>query len=192
LAPFTDVDGDGIYNARNGDYPAFALNGTNNCDYHLLGDQSLWWVFNDKGSWHSESGGDPLGVEVHATAFAYKSSQEHLNNATFIRYKIINRSTDTWNDYWFGQWMATNVGDASDDYVGCDVGRGMGYAYNGDLNDGASPQAQFWTYGAHPPAIGVDFLRGTRAIENDFQDNDHDYTIDEFFDIFKDDTFELN
>lgn len=179
LAPFTDVDGDGIYNARNGDFPAFALNGTNNCDYHLLGDQSLWWVFNDKGSWHSESGGDPFGVEVHATAFAYKSTQEHLNNATFIRYKIINRSVDTWNDYWFGQWMDNDIGDYLDDYTGCDVARGLGYAYNGDLNDGPGPQSQLGTYGAHPPAAGVDFLKGTRAIENDFQDNDHDYAIDE-------------
>ncbi|MCE2773430.1 MAG: PKD domain-containing protein [Bacteroidetes bacterium] len=179
LAPFTDVDGDGIYNARNGDYPAFALNGNNNCDYHLLGDQSLWWVFNDKGGVHSETGGQALGVEVHATAFAYKSSNEHLNNATFIRYKIINRSEGMWYDFWFGQYMDVDVGDYLDDYVGCDVARGLGYGYNGDVNDGATAQAQAYTYGAHPPAVGVDFLKGTRARENDAKDNDHDYLIDE-------------
>lgn len=179
LAPFQDVDGDGFYNPLNGDYPRFNFSGQNNCDYDLLGDQAIWWVFNDKGNTHSETGGAPLGVEVQAMAFAYRSSSDWLNDATFYRYTIINRSTTNYHDMWFGQWIAYNLGDAFDDYVGCDVARGLGYCYNGDVHDGASATPTVGTYGAHPPATGIDFLRGPLAEPGDLIDNDHDSIVDE-------------
>ena len=50
------------------------------------------------------------------------------------------------------------MGDYQDDYVGCDVARGLGYCYNGDEDDGTAVG-----YGANPPAIGVDFFRGPLA-----------------------------
>ncbi|NBP30597.1 MAG: T9SS C-terminal target domain-containing protein, partial [Flavobacteriia bacterium] len=45
-----------------------------------------------------------------------------------------------------------------DDYAGCDVSRGLGYMYNGDLNDESN--AGKLGYGANPPAIGCDFFEG--------------------------------
>lgn len=66
LAPFIDNNADGIYNAYDGDYPAYDFTGTQNCQYNLLGDQTLWWVFNDVGNIHTETGGVPLGLEIHA------------------------------------------------------------------------------------------------------------------------------
>ena len=41
--------------------------------------------------------------------------------------------------------------------AGCDVGRGLGYEYNGTDIDGSG---QPWAYGSNPPAIGVVFFQG--------------------------------
>ena len=43
-----------------------------------------------------------------------------------------------------------------DDYVGVDVNRGLGYAYNGDAFDEATSYSI--GYGENPPAMGVDFF----------------------------------
>ena len=176
LAPFIDVDGDGEYNS--GDYPGYDLNAEGNCtenDY-LFGDQSIWWVFNDAGNSHGETAGTPIGLEIQAQAFAYKTNDE-LSDMTFYSYKIINRSTETLNDTYFGQWVDPDIGNYEDDYVGCDVNLGLGYCYNGDNDDdGLQGSAG---YGANPPAIGVDFFRGPLADDNDGVDNDRDGEIDE-------------
>lgn len=179
LAPFYDADGDTYYDARKGDYPDFRTNGANDCNNSLLGDQAVWWVFNDKGGVHTNTDGLPLGFEIQATAFAYRSSNDKLNDATFYRFKLINRSTNQYHDMWYANWYDSDLGEYSDDYVGCDVARGLGYTYNGDANDGSSANPSQGTYGAHPPAIGIDYLTGPLAEAGDMQDNDHDYIIDE-------------
>jgi len=180
LAPFKDADGDGLYNPLNGDYPGFALDEAQNCERDLLGDQCLWWVFNDKGggmNTHTETGGAAFGLEIHAQAFAYRTNDE-VNDMTFYQHRLINRSTNTYSQMYFGNWFDSDIGLYSDDYVGCDVSRGMGYAYNGDADDGISPQLQPGTYGAHPPALGYDILGGPLAAQ-DFIDNDRDNILDE-------------
>jgi len=178
LAPFTDVDGDGDYTIGL-DYPGYDLNAEGNCneDDYLFGDQSIWWVFNDAGNYHGETGGTAIGLEIQAQAFAYKTNDE-LSDMTFYSYKIINRSTETLNDTYFGQWVDPDVGNYLDDYVGCDVNLGLGYCYNGD-DDDEGAQGGFGAYGINPPAIGVDFFRGPLADSNDGIDNDRDGEIDE-------------
>lgn len=179
LAPFVDVDGDGYYNYQAGDYPGYDISGSLGCTrFQLFGDQTLWWVFNDKGNVHSETGAASIGLEIQAQAFAFSTNDE-INNMTFYSYKIINRSTVSMNNTYFGQWTDADLGDAFDDYVGCDVGRGLGYTYNGDQNDGASAQPGAGTYGANPPAIGMDFFEGPIADPADGIDNDRDGTTDE-------------
>lgn len=179
LAPFFDVDGDGFYNYQAGDYPGYDVTGTAGCTrFQLFGDQTLWWVFNDKGNVHSETGAAPIGLEIHAQAFGFTTNDE-INNMSFYSYKIINRSTVQMNDTYFGQWTDADLGDAFDDYVGCDVARGLGYTYNGDANDGATAQAGAGTYGANPPAIGMDFFEGPIADTSDLVDNDRDGVMDE-------------
>jgi PKD repeat protein len=178
LAPYVDLNGNGVYEPQQGDYPAFNFSGQNNCDYDLPGDQALWWVFNDKGNSHQESGGLALGIEVQATAYAFRSQEKALNNATFYRYRIINRSMSNYSSVWFALFCDYDLGDAFDDFVGCDVARGLAYCYNGDPNDGLAASPAAGTYGAHPPAIGFDFLSGPLA-DMDGVDNDRDSVIDE-------------
>jgi hypothetical protein len=179
LAPFVDVDNDTYYNWAAGDYPAYDIGGNLGCSkYQLFGDECLWWVFNDKGNIHSETGAAAIGLEIHAQAFAFSTNDE-INNMTFYTYKIINRSTVSMNNTYFGQWTDADLGAFDDDFVGCDVKRGLGYTYNGDANDGASALPTVGTYGANPPAIGMDFFEGPLADPGDGIDNDHDGTTDE-------------
>ncbi len=161
LAPFVDVDGDGTYNPYAGDYP------------DILGDQALWFVYNDKGNVHSETGGQPIGIEIHTMAFAF-ATNDHVNNMTFYKHKIINRATTILEQTYLGQWVDPDLGKYDDDYVGCDTGRGLGICYNGDDND-EGPSG----YGLNPPAIGVDFFEGPLADPNDGIDNDKDGLVDE-------------
>ena len=179
LAPFFDNDGDGNYDPTQGDYPYYDMDGSlckskiataegNGIlsDQVIKGDQTLWWVFNDKGNAHTESMGDAIGMEIRGQAFSF-STNDVVNNMTFYSYEIINRSTFTLKDTYFSQWVDTDLGYAKDDYVGCDVLRGLGYCYNGKEVDG---NGQAWAYGAQPPAIGVDFFQGP-YIDNDGIDN---------------------
>ena len=125
-------------------------------DQILKGDETFWWVFNDKGNAHGETSGQPIGLEIRAQAFAFATNDE-INNMTFFSYEIINRSTFRLTNTYFAPWTDPDLGHAYDDYVGCDVVRGMGYCYNGKDVDGAG---EVNAYGAHPPAIGIDFFQG--------------------------------
>src|ERR1700741_1179654 len=59
MAPFVDVNGNGVYDPLvGGDYP------------EIKGEQTLYFIFNDNLSSHA-SGGLSMKVEVHATAYAY-------------------------------------------------------------------------------------------------------------------------
>ncbi len=170
LAPFYDYDGNTIYDPVTGDYPWYDFLQEINCaerrredQVPLFGDQTYFWIFNDKGNVHSESQGEPIGMEIRAQAFAFSTNDE-INNMTFYNYVIINQGTQTLGGTYFGVWVDPDVGTAIDDYVGCDVQRGLGYAYNGDAFD--EPSTSSPGYGANPPAVGVDFFEGP------YQDND--------------------
>ncbi|SFT65324.1 hypothetical protein SAMN05216474_1569 [Lishizhenia tianjinensis] len=167
LAPFYDRDEDGNYDWENGDYPWYDLDKSIDCrtdrTVTIFGDQNFWWVMNDKGNIHTESGGDPIGMEIRAQAFSFSTNDE-VNNMTFYNYELINRSTQTLYDTYFGLMIDVALGGPYDDYVGCDVSRGLGYAYNGNAFD--PDVSGFLGYGNSPPAIGVDFFEGP------YQDDD--------------------
>lgn len=171
LAPFYDRDGDGDYDPEGaGDYPGYVLVGKSDCSRRVrdvYGDQNLWWVFNDKGNVHTESGGLSIGMEIRAQAFAFATTDE-VNDMTFYNYELINRSTFELADTYFGQWVDPDLGNAQDDYVGCDVRRGLGYVYNGDDND--EDASGNLGYGVNPPALGIDFFQGP-FLANDGEDN---------------------
>ena len=164
LAPFNDFDGDGFYDPSQGDYPWYDFLQEIDCANRrredivpLFGDRNFYWIFNDKGNVHSESLGEPIGMEVRAQAFAFSTNDE-INNMTFYNYVLINQGTQTLTKTYFGTWIDADLGTASDDYVGCDVQRGLGYCYNGDAFDESSSSSP--GYGENPPAVGVDFFEG--------------------------------
>jgi len=169
LAPFYDRNSDGVYNPADGDYPWYDLTNQIDCRTSrrvtLYGDYNMWWVFNDKGNIHTETGGDPIGMEIRAQAFAFATNDE-VNSMTFYNYELINRSTQTLTNTYFGVYLDSDVGCSFDDYVGCDVQRGLGYCYNGNAVDAIGCGSWTTPIGANPPAIGVDFFEGP------YQDND--------------------
>lgn len=201
LAPFFDKDGDGYYDPQfDGDYPYYDFNNdlcpTNSenmgnpptvtaegngilVDQVLKGDQTLWWVFNDKGNIHTESLGAPIGFEIRAQAFGFATNDE-INNMTFYSYEIINRSTYRLTETYFSQWVDPDLGYSNDDYVGCDVNRGLGYVYNGTDVDGTG---QLWAYGAQPPAIGVDFFQGPYMDPDGIDNPKYDINGDQMCDV---------
>jgi hypothetical protein len=178
LAPFEDVNGDGIYDPLSGDYPGYdiynkaAKDNLGVCKTKLYGDHTLFWVYNDKGGVHSETQAVPIGIEVRAQAFAFKTNDE-INNMTFYSYEVHNRSSYQINKTYFTIWNDADLGYFLDDYVGCDTKRGLGYMYNANQNDlilyNGTPG-----YGDYPPAVGCDFFRGPLADPNDGIDNDFD------------------
>jgi hypothetical protein len=185
LAPFYDVDGDDYYNPLNGDFPYYEFANEDitddpDCerprtrDPKLFGDETLWWVYNDKGNIHTETGGASIGMEIRGQAFGFTTNDE-LNDMTFYNYNIINRSTYTLYDTYFGVWTDADLGNATDDYTGCDVQRGLGYMYNGDDNDEANADSP--GYGEQPPAIGIDFFEGPYQ-DIDGLDNSTSYVVE--------------
>jgi hypothetical protein len=171
LAPFVDVNDDLIYDAEAGDYPGYDLFKSNDCPkprggrVDLFGDYNIWYVFNDRGNVHTETGGEDIGMEIKAQAFAFSTTDE-INSMTFYNYELINRSTVTLTNTYFGQYVDADIGCSGDDYAGCDVQRGFGYTYNGTAVDGAECFGAIPYNDGTPPAIGVDFFEGP------YQDND--------------------
>jgi hypothetical protein len=164
LAPFYDRNNDGSYNPDDGDTPWYDdIMGRDDIECQadrrisLFGDKTVWWIFNDKGNIHTETNGDPIGMEIRAQAFAFNTNDE-VNKMTFYNYELINRGTQTLTNTYFAKYVDTDLGNYSDDYVGCDVTRGLGYCYNGDAEDQAQGASK--GYGINPPAIGVDFFEG--------------------------------
>ncbi len=162
MAPFVDIDGNPFdYNPNNGDYP------------EISGDQAIWWVLNDKGNVHTETGAEPIGIEIHMLAFAFTTASS-INDMTFYDQTVINRSSQVLNDTYIGQWVDSDVGKFNDDYVGCDTLRGLGFGFNADADDDGAAG-----YGLNPPAVGVDFFQGPLADPFDGIDNDKDGIVDE-------------
>ena len=171
LAPFYDSAGDGVYDYTDCDYPLYDLDNNIDCRTNrsalLYGDFTLWWVFNDKGNVHGESQGNSIGMEIRAQGFGFNTNDE-INNMTFYNYQLINRGTTTLEQCYFGVNTDADIGGAKDDYVGCDVERGFGFAYNADDFDNPYSGAQ--GYGENPPAIGIDFFLGPFMDDNGVAD----------------------
>ncbi|WP_276132611.1 hypothetical protein [Polluticoccus soli] len=145
-APFVDVDGDKKYRPDLGDYP------------NIQGDQYIWWVFNDKGNVKGESNTEGIGLEVQANAFAY-STKDFINDATFYNYKLINRGNLTLDSTYIATWTDADLGYHLDDFIGCDVSRGLGILYNAASTDGTGAANH---YGEQVPMVGVDFFKGPK------------------------------
>ena len=164
LAPYISVSNSGVYNPGAGDYPAFDLTGDGNCQNELYGDACLWWVINDVGNVHTETGSVPIGLEIRCQAFGFKTN-DAINNMTFYHYQIVNRSTFALYKTYFGFWDDFDLGNGNDNLTGCDVGRKMGYGYAGkpfDPNGNANYACEPGDLN-DPAAVGVVYFQGPKA-----------------------------
>ncbi len=92
----------------------------------------------------------PLGVEIQQLAYAYETPG--MLNTYYVSYKIINKSGKNCDSTYISLVNDADVGDASDDAVGCDSIKNTAYTYNFDNLD---PE-----YGAAPPAVGYKAIQG--------------------------------
>ena len=61
-------------------------------------------------------------------------------------------------------WADIDLGCYTDDYIGCDTVRSLGYAYNADEEDGTNGITCLQgvpTYGNEVPMIGIDYFQRT-------------------------------
>lgn len=109
-----------------------------------------------------------MGIEVQAMPFTYDSGDPMLDQTVFVRYHVINRSSQTYTDVMLGFFNDFDLGCANDDFFGTDVLRNMTYAYNWSDFDPTCLSAE--GYGPQPPAFGMCLLKGP-LIDADVEDN---------------------
>jgi hypothetical protein len=126
LAPFVDQNGDGLYDPKQGDYPA------------MKGDQAVWWVFNDVGNIHAETGADPLGAEIQVMAYTFSGQSEAIDYSTFYDFKLINRSQTALDSFYTAIFFDNDLGCYTDDYIGCYPEEDLSFVYNEDAVDGTT------------------------------------------------------
>ncbi len=145
-APVLDGDGDpDNYTLDGGDRPA------------LHGDQMLWWVMNDAAGEHLQTKTVPMGMEIHAMAFAYYRPG-FVSNVTFFRYTFVYKGAAPLEDAYFALYPEPDLGYSGDNFQGADTTLHLVYVYNADNYDGDEDHPSDYSYGANPPAIGFTFL----------------------------------
>jgi len=143
IAPFVDVNSNGVYDPVNGDYPC------------IKGDQATYLIMSDLGGLHTASQGGPIGIELHYMFYQFNSVPE-LANTTFFDVEVVNMGTQTLYDTHASFFLDTDLGNYADDYIGTDTLRNMVYAYNADNVD--ETNGGQLGYGTAPPAIGLKLL----------------------------------
>jgi hypothetical protein len=142
MAPFADLNGNGVYEPLLGEYPA------------IKGDQTLWWVFNDNGANHGQSNGLPLGVEVKAMSYGYNRGTL-IDNVAYYDYEITNKSINNYSNFRFALHKNMDLGYYADDYIGFDSTFRLAVQYNGTFDDGLTAGNPSGTYGTSMPVTGV-------------------------------------
>ncbi|MBK0401749.1 T9SS type A sorting domain-containing protein [Adhaeribacter sp. BT258] len=156
LAPFIDINNDGIYSPAQGDYP------------NINGDQAIYLILNDNGNVKIPSS-PSMNAEVHVMHYGYDNpANAAVFNTLFTEYRVINRGTINLEDFYAGVWVDFDLGYYIDDFIGCDTLQNRFFVYNGDNYDedtifthqtGTGPiTIDPNGYGANPPAQSVIFL----------------------------------
>jgi hypothetical protein len=162
--------GDGIYNPCDGDFPNIEIRGCEPGDdiakaKELVPDEMVFWIYNDNGGPHRLTAGDAIQMEVQVQSFAYATNDE-INDMSFYRYKLINKSDTDIRDCYFAMWVDPDLGCYTDDFIGCDKKRSLAYTYNEDAVDGSNGTSCAGgtnTYGERVPMVGTDYFRGPRG-----------------------------
>ncbi len=152
------IDGDGItdnYNLEGGDRP------------RIFGDQTAFWLLNDRGNIHQWAQTEPLGLQVAVYAFAFSSPSatlaqnsnlylrhlaDKLYGTVLFRYVITYKGDTPLEDAWLGLWTDQNLGNFWNDLAGSDTTLHMAFGYDDDNDD---PRFE-----GLPPAFGNILLQG--------------------------------
>jgi len=165
-ALFYDGDNDGLYNPvdKNGN----GVWDTNEDRPDLIGDITLWCVYNDgvpREERHPDVSGQPEGVEIRQTIFAWSMPDENaLANVFFIRYRLINSGLfdDVLDSVYFSPAIDPDICSYQSNYAAYDADNQAGYGY-ASLCDGAD-------YGAcvyiDVLSTGQEYIPGVTYVDN--------------------------
>lgn len=146
-APYVDVDGNQQFN------PLIDRPGIKDASQTIFVCLTDADPSNHTGSEGFSGGTLPVFAETHLTLWAYTTPG--LEDLQFVNWQVINRSGKNWDSTHFSVVVDPDLGEALDDYIGCDTSKNMAFVYNGTPVDGTGSGR---TYGANPPASGMDFF----------------------------------
>ncbi len=155
LAPFVDLNDNGVYEPADGEYPS------------IKGEQAAYCVYNDVGV-HTESGGEPLNIEVHQLFYQdiYRFNNENYGDVNLASFTVVNRGEEDIKNFIFGVFTDFDIGNYADDFIGSDSRRNMVYGYNGDDNDEG-----ILGYGLNPPSQSMMFLNRRMGYSTYYENN---------------------
>ena len=144
-APFVDFNESGIYEPEKGDYPL------------IVGDYAVFGIYNyDVNNIDNNLNNTEFPIEVQVLAYQFSSTDQWLNQATFLSYRVKNRSEEMIKNFQWGSFIDIDIGYPFDDYFGSDSTRNLVYGYNGpDFDPGFAGSPG---YGQNPPAQGIVLL----------------------------------
>jgi Secretion system C-terminal sorting domain len=146
-APYLDVNKNGKYE------PDIDIPGVPGAS------QTIWINYNDGNSYNTY-GSPQIGLDIRETYWASESTSS-LGNIIYKKVDIIyngtqNKLPDSRIDgMYICQFVDTDIGVASDDFLGCDTLLNLGYAYNSSNYDD-----RYEEFHLAPPAVGHSVLNG--------------------------------
>ncbi|MDH5684384.1 MAG: hypothetical protein OEZ20_07965, partial [candidate division WOR-3 bacterium] len=115
----------------------------------IISNLDSYAVLNDLDSTRHDAPGKPLNIKI--IQIGYSWYYHYYEDFLFFTYLIINNSdTDTLSHIFAGCCCDADIGDATDDLVGSDSLRNLGYAWDSDFSEPG------WQH--IPGYIGFDFL----------------------------------
>ena len=152
LAPFVDINANGLYEPILGDYPSIY---GNDCVFSI--------------THYRDNGNTNKALEIHSYVYTQAcDTNETFNNVLMRKVKVISRGAEI-DSLYFGGHFDGDIGNYNDDYVGTNVSLGMIYNYNADMHD--ENNAGALGYGDTIPAQGLMVLKGFKQA-NDGLDNE--------------------
>lgn len=141
LAPYDDLNANGIYEPNFGETPC------------IRSDEAVYAIYSDQ---LDEAAGPGIGtdliVEFHTMLYVHTAvpGHDYLDSTVFNHTVVHARGFQDFTDVYLGHYIDFDIGQFYDDYLGTDVPRDLFYAFNGNGVDA--------DYGVDPPAQGVHVL----------------------------------
>ena len=137
LAPFVDVNGNGIYEPELGDYP------------DILGHQAVYTIFSNQRQDYffgaSRQGPRDQILEFHLMMYAFDSAEvSSLNNSVFLNYRVFNRGEEDVEDATFTLFTDWGMSNPTSSVCGSDSTENLFFGYNissFDVEYGSNPVA---------------------------------------------------
>ncbi len=153
-APYVDINSNGTYD------PGVDKPGIKDASQTIFVCLTDAYIENHSQSEGFSGGTAPMNAQVQLTLWCYNT--QGLENLQFVNWTVINKGDKPWNGTHFSVVVDPDLGDADDDYIGCDTAlfqrrvNDFAYCYNSDNTDGSGNPP---SYGQNPPASGMDFFK---------------------------------